>query len=43
MKEEIELTEVKDKKGKGSGTKMPVIIKSSQDILYGQVLMHQVH
>ena len=39
MKEEIELTEVKDKKGKGVDQKMPVTIKLSQDTLYGHLHM----
>ena len=43
MKEETQLNEVKDKKGKVVEVKMPVIIRLNQDIQYGQVRMHQVH
>ena len=42
MGESTEITEA-DKKGKGSGRKMLAIIKLSQDTLFGQVHMHQVH
>ena len=37
------INEVKDKKEKVVEPKMLVIIRLSQDTLYGQVHMHQVH